>query len=85
MSFLFCGDAPLLCSGASYLCLGAPPLLYPAAPPSVFAYYIVKYTASAVALVREMASNQMPFLVEMGLTKQSVAYPLRGSLTPAGV
>ena len=29
------------------------PLLYPAAPPSVFDYYIVKYTAPAVALVRE--------------------------------
>ena len=36
-----------------YLCLGAPPLLYPAAPPSVFDYYIVKYTAPAVALGRE--------------------------------
>ena len=33
------------------LCLGAPPLLYPAAPPSVFAFG--KYTAPAVALVRE--------------------------------
>ena len=29
------------------------PLLYPAAPPSVFAYEIGKYTAPAVALVRE--------------------------------
>ena len=48
----FCGDAPLLCSGA-LLCLGALPLLYPAAPPSVFDYFIVKYTASAVALVCE--------------------------------
>ena len=46
----FCGDAPLLCSGA-LLCLGALPLLYPAAPPSVFAFG--KYTAPAVALVRE--------------------------------
>ena len=45
-----CGDAPLLCSGAP-LCLGALPLLYPAAPPSVFA--VGKYTAPAVALVRE--------------------------------
>ena len=35
------------------LCLGALPLLYPAAPPSVFDYVIVKYTAPAVALVRE--------------------------------
>ena len=35
------------------LCLGALPLLYPAAPPSVFDYYIVKYTAPAVALGRE--------------------------------
>ena len=34
-----------------YLCLGALPLLYPAAPPSVFANG--KYTALAVALVRE--------------------------------
>ena len=34
-------------------CLVALPLLYPAAPPSVFDYYIVKYTAPAVALVRE--------------------------------
>ena len=51
MSFLFCGDAPMLCSGASYLCLGALPLLYPAAPPSVFAFG--KYTAPAVARVRE--------------------------------
>ena len=47
---LFCGDAPLLCSGV-LLCLGALPLLYPAAPPSVFA--CGKYTAPAVALVRE--------------------------------
>ena len=53
---LFCGDAPLLCSGA-LLCLGALPLLYPAAPPSVFAFG--KYTAPAVALVREhMQNNQ---------------------------
>ena len=35
-------------------CLGALPLLYPAAPPSVFAYFIGKYTAPAVALVREV-------------------------------
>ena len=35
------------------LCLGALPLLYPAAPPSVFDYCIVKYTAPAVALGRE--------------------------------
>ena len=34
-------------------CLGALPLLYPAAPPSVFAYFIGKYTAPAVELVRE--------------------------------
>ena len=33
------------------LCLGALPLLYPAAPPSVFAFG--KYTALAVALGRE--------------------------------
>ena len=49
----FCGDAPLLCSGA-LLCLGALPLLYPAAPPSVFAFG--KYTAPAVALVREVSA-----------------------------
>ena len=36
-----------------FLCLRALPLLYPAAPPSVFAYEIGKYTAPAVALVRE--------------------------------
>ena len=36
-----------------YFYLGALPLLYPAAPPSVFDYYIVKYTAPAVALGRE--------------------------------
>ena len=35
------------------LCLGALPLLYPAAPPSVFAYFIGKYTAPAVALGRD--------------------------------
>ena len=36
-----------------FICLGALPLLYPAAPPSVFAYFIGKYTAPAVALGRE--------------------------------
>ena len=43
------------CGTASHpnLCLGALPLLYPAAPPSVFAYEIGKYTAPAVALGRE--------------------------------
>ena len=44
---------PTLFSRPPYLCLGALPLLYPAAPPSVFDYLIVKYTAPAVALVRE--------------------------------
>ena len=39
--------------GSNPLCLGALPLLYPAAPPSVFAYFIGKYTAPAVALERE--------------------------------
>ena len=41
------------CGTASHpnLCLGALPLLYPAAPPSVFAKG--KYTAPAVALGRE--------------------------------
>ena len=48
MSFFFCGDAPLC---GALLCLGALPLLYPAAPPSVFAFG--KYTAPAVALGRE--------------------------------
>ena len=49
----FCGDAPLQSSGA-LLCLGALPLLYPAAPPSVFAFG--KYTAPAVALMREVSA-----------------------------
>ena len=35
------------------ICLGALPLLYPAATPSVFAYFIGKYTALAVALGRD--------------------------------
>ena len=35
------------------LCLGALPLLYPAASPFVFAYFIGKYTALAVALRRD--------------------------------
>ena len=34
-----------------FICLGALPLLYPAAPPSVFA--CGKYTAPAVALERD--------------------------------
>ena len=60
------------------LCLGALPLLYPAAPPSVFAFG--KYnTALAVALVREWASNRMPFGVEMGLTN-SLLLTLFGAL-----
>ena len=37
------------------LCLGALPLLYPAAPPAVFA--CGKYTAPAVALVREYVAD----------------------------
>ena len=38
------------------LCLGALPLLlYPAAPPSVFDYFIGKYTAPAVALERDVS------------------------------
>ena len=40
----------------------APPLLYPAAPPSVFDYCIVKYTALAVAVEREYVVR---FLVVM--------------------
>ena len=40
-----------------YICLGALPLLYPAAPPSVFAFG--KYTAPAVALVREYSLVQI--------------------------
>ena len=58
----FCGDAPLLCSGA-LLCLGALPLLYPAAPPSVFAFD--KYTAPAVALVREVSAMLRAVFVEI--------------------
>ena len=54
---LFCGDAHRCKAAVSYLCLGALPLLYPAAPPSVFDYFIVKYTAPAVALVREHIQN----------------------------
>ena len=50
---LFCGDAHRCKAAVCHLCLGALPLLYPAAPPSVFDYAIVKYTAPAVALVRE--------------------------------
>ena len=46
----------------SHLCLGALPLLYPVAPPSVFDYCIVKYTALAVALEREYVVR---FLVVM--------------------
>ena len=57
----FCGDAPLLCSGA-LLCLGALPLLYPAAPPSVFAFG--KYTAPAVALMREVSAMLRAVFVE---------------------
>ena len=48
---LFCGDAHRCKAAVCHLCLGALPLLYPAAPPSVFAFG--KYTAPAVALVRE--------------------------------
>ena len=48
---LFCGDAHRCKAAVYYICLGALPLLYPAAPPSVFAFG--KYTAPAVALVRE--------------------------------
>ncbi|MDY4481124.1 MAG: hypothetical protein SPE21_02940, partial [Candidatus Cryptobacteroides sp.] len=53
--FVKSGDDPDAKQAASHpnLCLGALPLLYPAAPPSVFAYEIGKYTAPAVALVRE--------------------------------
>lgn len=58
----FCGDAPLLCSVA-LLCLGALPLLYPAAPPSVFAFG--KYTAPAVALVREVSAMLRAVFVEI--------------------
>ena len=50
----FCGDTHLLGKRVCSLCLGALPLLYPAAPPSVFAFG--KYTAPAVALVREVSA-----------------------------
>ena len=45
------------------LCLGALPLLYPAAPPSVFAFD--KYTAPAVALVREVSAMLRAVFVEI--------------------
>ena len=48
----FCGETRLTGKRVCPLCLGALPLLYPAAPPSVFA--CGKYTAPAVALVREL-------------------------------
>ena len=41
-------------------CLGALPLLYPAAPPSVFAKG--KYTAPAVALVRDYLVHYLGIL-----------------------
>ena len=44
-------------------CLGALPLLYPAAPPSVFAFG--KYTAPAVALVREVSAMLRAVFVEI--------------------
>ena len=72
MSFLFCGDAPLQSSGASYLCLGALPLLYPAAPPSVFDYCIVKYTAPAVALEREYVVRFMVVMFVFSLLGNSL-------------
>ncbi|MCI6428647.1 MAG: hypothetical protein MR809_07195, partial [Rikenellaceae bacterium] len=53
--FLKSGDDPDAKQAALHPnpCLGALPLLYPAAPPSVMAYEIGKYTAPAVALGRE--------------------------------
>ena len=44
-----------------FICLGAPPLLYPAAPPSVFA--CGKYTAPAVALEREEEDIGKDFII----------------------
>ena len=44
-----------------FICLGAPPLLYPAAPPSVFAFG--KYTAPAVALGREEEEIGKDFII----------------------
>ena len=67
----FCGDAPLLCSGA-LLCLGALPLLYPAAPPSVFAFD--KYTAPAVALVREVSAMLRAVFVEMRMPCMRISF-----------
>ena len=67
----FCGDAPLLCSGA-LLCLGALPLLYPAAPPSVFAFG--KYTAPAVALVREVSAMLRAVFVEMRMPCMRISF-----------
>ena len=50
------------------LCLGALPLLYPAAPPSVFAFG--KYTAPAVALERE-------YVVEIDTIGEGNGYSLQ--------
>ena len=59
----FSGDTHLSRDKCSLCqCLGALPLLYPAAPPSVFDYCIVKYTAPAVSLEREYVVG---FLVVM--------------------
>ena len=51
-------------------CFGALPLLYPAAPPSVFDYCIVKYTAPAVALERE-------YVVEIDTIGEGNGYSLQ--------
>ena len=51
-------------------CLGALPLLYPAAPPSVFDYCILKYTAPAVALMRE-------YVVEIDTIGEGNGYSLQ--------
>ena len=60
------------CGTASHpnLCLGALPLLYPAAPPSVFDYCILKYTAPAVALGRE-------YVVEIDTIGEGNGYSLQ--------
>ena len=55
------------------LCLGALPLLYPAAPPSVFA--CGKYTAPAVALEREYVVDFYANLLMTGQKRNLRVFP----------
>ena len=68
--FVKSGDDPDAKQAASHPnpCLGALPLLYPAAPPSVFAFG--KYTAPAVALGRE-------YVVEIDTIGEGNGYSLQ--------